>query len=194
MKKSLIIVGIIILFLVIIGFYCYSRDNIRFKLSYELVNKMELTNGKKIKVSIPINNRVKYLREAELIDFFKNGTGIIYMGYSTCPWCRNAIPVLIDTVLENDVDTLYYIDSHSISSKKVIKELYAILDEYLKVIDDGTKVLSVPDVYTVKNGTIVGHHRGCVEDYNNPYKGMNDKQIKELKAIYKEMIGAMNNG
>lgn len=191
MKKKIITIGIIILVLSIMGLYCYKRDNIRFKMSYEFINQVELTNGKKIKVSIPYDNRIKYINEEELLKLLNNGTGVLYMGYNTCPWCRNAVPILIDSVLENEIDTIYYVDIHSANLKKISKELYKILDEYLKVTDDGTKVIAVPDVYTLKNGQIVGHHRGCVEGYKNPYKKMTAEQKDELKKIYDEMIGAI---
>ena len=189
MKKRLIIIGSIILVILLMAFFFYSKDNFRFKLEYELVNKVELSNGKKIKVDIPIDNRVKYVKSGkELINILKNGSGIVYMGYSTCPWCRNAVPVLIDAVIKNNVDRLYYADIHHIDLNDVGEELFKTLDEYLKVKDDGTKVLAVPDVYAVKNGKILSHHRGCVEDYKNPFKGMTSKQKKELYDIYTDMI------
>ena len=189
MQKRYIIIGVILLFFLVIGFICYSKDNIRFKFSYELVNKVELAKNKKIKINIPIDNRVKYIKNGtELIDLFKNGTGIIYMGYETCPWCRNAVPVLIDSVISNNLDTIYYLNIHDVDISSVKDELYKILDEYLKVTDNSEKVLAVPDVYAIKNGKIVAHHRGCVEGYKNPYKKMNNEQIDELKDIYNKMI------
>lgn len=189
MKKKLIIISLIVLFILIIGIYCYSKDNIRLKLDYEMINQVELSKNKKIKVNIPINNHVKYIKSGkELINVFKSGTGIIYMGYETCPWCRNALPVLIDSIISNDVKNFYYFDIHNVSIKDVKDELYEILDSYLKVNDEGNKVIAVPDVYALKNGKIVSHHRGCVDGYKNPYNKMNDEQVKELKNIYDQMI------
>lgn len=188
MKKKWIIIGSIILFLLLVGLYCYSRDNIRFKISYEFINRVEYNNGKKIKVSIPIDNKVKYINENKLISVLKEGTGVIYMGYPTCPWCRNSIPILIDSIKNNDIDTLYYVDIHKVNLSKVKDELYKILDQYLKETEDGDKVIAVPDVYVVKKGVIVGHHRGTVDSYKNPYKAMSEKQKKELKSIYDNMI------
>ena len=188
MKKKLIIIVSIILLLLLAGLYCYKKDNIRFKIAYELYNKVELTNGKKIKVSIPIDNNVKYIKEKELIKLLKNGTGVIYMGYPTCPWCRNAIPILLESIKDNNIKTLYYVDTHSVKLGNVEKELIKEIGEYLKEDSDGNKVIAVPDVYVVKKGKIVGHHRSTVDSYKNPYKGMSDKQKKELKKIYDDMI------
>ena len=189
MKKRWIIVGSIILVFLLLGLYFNSKDNFRFKFEYEMINRVELSNGKKIKVSIPLENRVKYIKKYDdLIAFFKEKTGVLYFGYSTCPWCRNAIPVLIDSVIENDITTLYYVDIKAFDFSKIKDELYVILDEYLKVNNNGEKVLAVPDVYVVKDGKIVAHHRGCVESYKNPYKGMNEDEIDELKNIYNDML------
>ena len=189
MKKRIIIIGIILLFLIIVGAFCYSKDNIKLKLDYEMINKVELAKNKKIKVNIPIDNRVKYIKsDKELVEILTTKTGIVYMGYETCPWCRNALPILIDSIISNDVKNFYYFNIHDVSAKDIKDKLYEILDSYLKVTNDGKKVLAVPDVYAIKDGKIVGHHRGCVDGYNNPYRKMNDEQLKELKNIYDEMI------
>lgn len=188
MKRSIIIVVIIATVLSLITLYVRSRDNLRFKLSYEFGNFSEYKNGKSIKINIPINNRIKYINEKELLDILKNGTGIIYFGYNTCPWCRNSVPILINAALENDLKTIYYVDVHGINLNKIKKKLYSILDEYLRVDSDGEKNLAVPDVYAVKKGKIKGHHIGTVLSYRDPTKGMNKKQKKELKEIYNNLI------
>ena len=186
MKKRLIIIVIIALILTGISLYARSRDNIRFKLSYEFSNYGEKENT--IKVNIPINNRIKYVNDKKLLKLFKSGTGVIYFGYSSCPWCRNIVPILIDTVIENNIDNIYYVDIHEVNLNEIKDELYEILKEYLRENEDGEKVLAVPDVYVVKKGKIKGHHIGTVTSYKNPYKGMNSKQKKELKEIYTNLI------
>ena len=188
MKKKFIIIGIIVLVIALIFVYGYSKDNIRFKMSYEFNNNTEYKNGKKIKVNIPLNNNVKYINAKKLMKILKEGTGIIYLGYSTCPWCRNAVPILIDSIKENNVDKLYYVDTHEVNLDNVNDELYKILDQYLDTDDDGNKRLGVPAVCVVKNGKIKGYHTGTVKSYKNPYLGMNDEQKKELKEIYNNLI------
>lgn len=192
MKKKIIIVTISITLLLIIGLVSYSNDAIRFKISYEYINAVEYSNGKKIKVSIPLNNQIKYLNNNDIITFLKEGTGIIYFGYNTCPWCRNIVEPLLEVADENSIDKVYYVDIHHIS--KIKKEIINILDDYLRLDEEtNTKVLAVPDVYFIKNGKILTHHIGTVDSYKNPYLGMNNKQKEELKRIYNEGIEAINN-
>ena len=119
---------------------------------------------------------------------FKEGTGIVYFGYSTCPWCRNSVPILIDVAKKNKLKVIYYYDIHEENLDSIKKELYEILDPYLREKEDGKKDLSVPDVYAIKKGKIKGHHIGTVSSYKNPTKGMNKKQKKELEDIYDSLI------
>lgn len=189
MKKKMICGSIIVLMLlVLIGVILYQNDSFRFKISYEYINYAEYNNGKKIKVSIPWNNPIKYISEKEVINFFKEGTGILYFGYNTCPWCRNAIPVLIEASQSQEIDTIYYADIHHLNLSSIRKELYQILDSYLEEDEEGNKILAVPDVYFVKEGEILGQHRGTVDSYYNPYQEMKPEEKKELLNIYQEYI------
>lgn len=190
-KKLFIITVIIVLLLSIIIFFLYQNDSIRFKFSYEYINIMEYNNGKKIKVEIPYDNKIKYLNEEELLTFIKEGTGILYFGYNTCPWCRNVIPILIDTVNKNNIDTIYYADIHNLDISSIKEELYGILADYLRKNDENKRVLAVPDVYFIKNGKIIDHHLGAVDSYYNPYEKMTSSQQKELTNIYEELIKGM---
>lgn len=192
-KKILISVVVIFVLLILGGIVLYFNDSFRFKLSYEYINYVEYSNGKKIKISVPLDNRMKYISENELLNLLEDGTGILYFGYNTCPWCRNVVPVLIDTVKKNDIDTIYYADSHKLDMDSIRSELYDILDSYLRENEEGKKVLAVPDVYFIKDGEIIGHHIGTVDSYYNPYKKMSNKQEKELSEIYQKFIKEMKS-
>lgn len=187
MKKKIIITSIILIIVTITCFCLYQVDSIRFKFSYEYINLLEYNNGKKIKVNIPWNNQIKYLKENEVIDFLNSETGIIYFGYNDCPWCRNIVEPLLEIAEEENIDTVYYVDTHSI--KSITDDLYKVLNDYLKTDPETNKKrLAVPDVYFIKEGKIMTHHIGTVDSYNNSYLGMNKTQIEELKDIYRKGI------
>lgn len=183
MKKKIIIILISVLLLIGIGFFLYTRDNFRFKFSYEMYNHEKLSGNKEINIHIPLKNKVNYLDEKELNKFLKNGTGLLYFGYSSCPWCRNIVPILIEVAKSNNM-TINYVDTHSVSVKNAI----TVLNNYLRVNDEGDKVLAVPDVYVIKDGKVLSHHLGTLDSYNNPYEGMSNSQKEELKKIYEDMI------
>ena len=192
-KKIIIIIPIIIILVSIICFVTYQDDQLRFKLSYEYINYMEYDNGKKIKVSIPSNNKIKYVSNTEILDILGSKTGIIYFGYNTCPWCRNAVPILIEAAKENNIETIYYADIHKLKLSNIREELYNKLDSYLSVNEEGKKALAVPAVYFLVDGNIVCNHTGTVDSYHNPYNKMTTEQEQELLNIYNDCIKEMKS-
>ena len=188
MKKKFFLSFIIIVLFLLFGFiYIYSNDNLKFKFEYELYNNISYDNGKKIKAKIPFDNNVTYVKEKDLESVLTSGDRVIYFGYTTCPWCRNIVSPLVEVINDNNLDKLYYVDVHSVNAKSV----YDILDEYLEFDNDGNKRLYVPDVYFIKDGRIVYHHLGSLDSYKDAFKGMNNKQLNELKSIYQEGIDLM---
>ena len=91
-----------------------ESDAVRFKKEYESINGKTLKRSShKVKsLSISKNNPIKYASYDEVIDVIKNGTGIIYLGYPECPWCRSALPVLLESAKDYKIDTIYYINMH----------------------------------------------------------------------------------
>ena len=195
MKKKRI-VGIIIatILLLIIGiiFIVWSNDSLRFKFSYEYINYVEYDNGKKIEIKVPSNNSIKYLKSDRILDFVESGTGILYLGYNTCPWCRRMLPVLLDVTSDEDMD-IFYVDVKSRDFDKVSKSFYELMDDYLSIKDDDTKGLAVPVVYFIKDGKVTNYHVGTIDSYKNAFIEMTDNQIVELYDIYNNMIKGMNN-
>ena len=188
-KWIFIVLASILVILAISVMIILTNDQLRFKFSYGIMNYIPYENGEKIVIDIPFDNRIKYLEGKEIIDTFTTGTGIIYLGYSSCPWCRNIIEPLIEVAKENDIDTIYYVNTYDNEFDDISSELMELLDDYLRVDEEtNQKVLATPDVYFIKDGKIKAHHISTVESYRNPYRGMNDDQIKELKAIYQAGI------
>lgn len=188
-RRFIIIIAVIVILIGILFLVTYSDNQLRFKLSYEYINNIEYSNGKKIKVSIPSNNRIKYMHTNEILDFLNSGTGILYFGYNTCPWCRNAVPILIESVIKNNINRIYYVDIHKLDLSSIKEELYLKLDSYLTENSEGKKIISVPSVYFILDGKIMASHIGTVDSYRNPYSKMTVEQEKELLGIYEKCIG-----
>ncbi len=183
MKKKFLI-GLIFLLSVFscFGIYTYFTDSYRFFLSYEFYNHLPYENGEYIRVKFPKEYSITYLAEEKILSMLENGTGVIYFGYSTCPWCRNIIFPLL-TAMQSSHVNLYYVDVKQIrDSSKIIDKL----SSYLKKDNNDNYRLLVPDVYFILEGEILFHHVGTVDSYKNPYLGMSDEQNKELEAIYRD--------
>lgn len=214
-KKLKLIIGLIVLILLIgiISTLYINKDNStkdekKFKEEYESINEKS-----KISLTIPEDNKMKYVTSKEVIDILKNKTGVIYFGFPDCPWCRNIVPILINTAKCECLDEIYYFNALSIRDTKHLdesgnividkegsKEYYEIvelLSDYLGpyegLNDDSIKRLYFPTVVFVKDGKIVDVHISTVEDQTDPYVPLTKKQKEKLQQEYKEGISKMES-
>lgn len=187
-----------------------ANDSIKFKQEYENINDKinEKLKKKYIKLNIDKKNPMIYATYDEIIDLIEEGTGIIYFGFPECPWCRSALPVLLDAAKELDIDKIYYFNALSLRDKKSLDEDGNILteekgtDEYKKIVnllysylpvyeglnDETIKRLYFPTVIFINEGNIVGIHTSTVTSQKDPYKKLNNNQYQELKNIYLDYI------
>ena len=215
MKKAIFVILILLAFiigLVVIFNIDFKKettenktDNIKFKEEYESLNgKKNSNNQEYVNVEIDENNSMVYATYEEIVDILEKGTGIIYFGFPECPWCRRAVPVLIDASNELGIDKIYYFnaldmrDKKSLDAdgniiiedegtdeyKKLVELMYDSLPVYEGLNDDTIKRLYFPTVVFVKNGEIVSFHVDTVDSHENPYESLTNEQYNELKQIY----------
>ncbi len=191
-------------------------DAIKFKEEYEKLNNQVNPNNQKEypKVSIPKDNVMTYLNVEEVLDLLDKKTGVIYFGYPECPWCRNAVPVLLDAALNTGLARIYYYNANQIKNIKEVNDdgniietqkakkgyqelldaLDSILEEYTltdkegNTVSTGEKRIYVPLVVFVKDGQIVAHHSATVDSQKDPYVKLNATQKEELYNIYVDNI------
>lgn len=88
-----------------------NADALKFKEEYEALNGTVVYEDIKYSnLDISENNPIKYSNYDEIIDVIENKSGIIYLGFPECPWCRSALPVLFDVAKDNDINTIYYLN------------------------------------------------------------------------------------
>lgn len=190
-----------------------SKEEDKFKTEYESLNGKEKEGTKYVSVSIPSQNRMVYPSFSELMDLFDHGTGVIYFGFPECPWCRNAVPVLIDAVKELGIEKIYYFNARDMRDTKVLNELgevvtekegtkeyYQLLaalgnyaDVYDGLNDEAIKRLYFPTVVVVKNGKIIGTHVSTVASQTDPTIPLKEEQKEELKEIYQTYLTKIAN-
>lgn len=203
-KKKITILSIIIIIVGLSGFYLVDKitkneynktysataDSIKFKTEYEMLNSSSDTGNANVEVSIPEANPIVYSSLTEVIEILEEGTGIIYFGFPTCPWCRNAVPVLLDSAMENKIEKIYYLNPKEYrgTDNPDYNRLLEILDPYLDKNEDGVKTLYVPDVYFVKDGKIVGNNLGTLDSQKDANVPLTKEQRKELYTIYNDFI------
>lgn len=186
------------------------KDSIKFKEEYEKLN-----NTTSPKVTLKDNNPFVYADIKKVVNTLKNGTGIIYLGFPKCPWCRNAVNVLqyinTDKILYLDMtdvrDTYEVKNGVLVKTKDAEKEYYEMLDILKDILSDyevvdngvkyqaGEKRIYVPLVIGVLNGKIVGYHADTVDLEGNqkPSDLLTEKQKSKLKLIYDEINSKVNS-
>lgn len=180
-------------------------DAVKFKKEYESLNG----DYKYPTVTLTDTNPFVYESSKKIIETLKSETGIIYLGFPKCPWCRNAVNVLsylnVDKIMYLDMtderDTYELVDGALKKTKDGSKEYYEmlnILDDILsdyeiedngKTYSVGEKRLYVPLVIGVKDGKIVGYHADTVElnEGQTAFDLLSNEQQEKLKSIYDDI-------
>lgn len=214
-KSSIIIITIVTVFAIFMGYKYFSEeenivseDAINFKKEYEILNNRVNSSNNKVypEVNIPKDNVIKYSSYDEIFEILKSGTGVIYLGYPECPWCRNLVPTMLMAAKEVEIDTIYYLnikedrdflildDNKQVITQKegskqyykLVEALSSILDDYVlttnegKEVNTGKKRVYVPIVIFVKDGKIIGKHIDTVESQKDPYVLLSDVEQEEL--------------
>lgn len=122
-------------------------------------------------------------------------SGIIYFGYPTCPWCIEALPIM-NEVAKGKEQSIYYVNKRSdINQEHPEWEQAAtdILDAAygLDKDDDGNPRIYVPEVIVVKDGEVVAHHMGTLDEHDATERKMTDDEKAEVKEIYEEMFSKL---
>lgn len=221
MKKNIVIIISIIIVITIMSLVLvfmktdepkinYTEDEIKFKTDYEILNGTELAQDYVLKtIDIDSDNNVKYINDNDIIDKLTKGTNIIYFGWEDCNWCRSVVPTLIETLKENEIDTLYYYNFKDLrtsyenktdeNKSKIYEDILSIIgNDITSVFNEesnrsGEKKILAPTVVFIKDGNYVGLHVKSVDSHLNSTDELTDKQIKELKNIYKNNISKLEN-
>lgn len=192
------------------------NDSQKFKEEYEFYNgKINESNQMNYPVvEVGNTNVIEYLTDDEAASFLKDGTGLIYFGYSTCPWCRTMVPILLSAAKSTNLSKIYYVDIKNIRDqvslddqdhlvvtdegtngyREILKELDEVLEPFYLTGKDGKKVdtlekrLYAPTVVSVKNGEILGIHVDTVESQKSGYSPLSKEESEALFQIYQEMI------
>lgn len=227
-KDRKMFLGILLLlftFMIMIGIIAFrdkkeesvmNSDSISFKNEYESLNNVvREKDGRTIKeISIDANNPVDILTEEEAVALLESGTGILYFGFPDCPWCRNMLPVLLQTLKNMSIERMYYLNIGSIRDTlalgeknkvevkeegtkgyyKILELMDEVLDPYYltseddKKIDTKEKRLMAPTVVAIKDGKIVDIHVGTVESQESGYDDLSIEQQEELQNRFMELI------
>lgn len=157
-----------------------TTDALKFNSEYPLVEE---------------NNIYKYATFDNIVDIIKGGSGIIYLGFPTCPWCKEATPVLNEVAKEKNVKEIFYFNHRDIRNNNTdeYQELVELLSNFLTEDEEGNKRIYAPTVIFVQNGNIKGINEGTVEGHDAHERTMTEEEKSKLKQIYSDLIDQVYN-
>lgn len=215
--KNNVVIKIIVILVAIISLILIlfpkkpTKDELRFKEEYESINNVvsEHTGKKNRKVILPEKNRVKYIDGKELLKKIKNKDSfIVYFGFKDCPWCRSVVEVLIETMKENNVKEIYYMDIkevrdiYKIEDEKLVKEKEGTV-EYMELIkrlsnvledytvgdaSTGEKRIYAPNIVGIKEGKATIMQTGVSEKETDPYMKLTKTMKEDTKKQFTKVI------
>ena len=185
MKKNVyIIFGIIAVLILIISLsFLFKKDKMsdaeRFAKEYDFT----------------VNNVFVYRNLDEINKILENGTGVVYLGFPECPWCRGYIPYLNEVAINEHLDKIYYFNilNDRKNNTSAYKKTVQLLNDYLKYDNEGNKRIYVPAVIAVNNGKIVGFDDESSLDtkgYETPEEYWKNEDLDGLKKRLSDMIKA----
>ena len=227
-KTKIIIILIITSILIVIGSILLMKNNnvpnnieqtdaIKFKKEYESLNNTirESDGATYNNVTISEENPIVYIDTKKALELLESDKAIIYIGANWCPWCRNAVPVMLDVAVNLNVDKIYYLNldneksNFKIENKTLIEinhgteDYYKLLDalkdylsDYILKDEDGNsyntneKRIYMPYVITIKDGQIISEVVSPIklEENQSKYDQLTKNQYNELYEIYFNMF------
>jgi len=121
-----------------------NPDAPRFAKDYTLVEK---------------SNVFQYISGTDAVELLEKGTGIIFFGFPSCPWCQAYAPKLNDLAKSYGVKKIYYLDTYDDwqNDTENYKKLTSLLGDTLQFDNVGNRHLYVPDVAFVVDGKIIAN-------------------------------------
>ena len=189
MKKKLVIVVLSTIIILLGGFalwyFCFNKesDNDKFAKEYNTVTS---------------DNVFVYKDIDEIIKILEHGTGVVYLGFPECPWCKAYVVYLNEVAKENDVEQIYYYNILEARKNNTdeYKKIVNILSDYLQYDDEGNKRLYVPSVIGVNDGEIVSFDDETAWDtkgYETPKEYWDNEDLPGLKDRLTNMFELTND-
>ena len=204
MKRIIIPTAALLLLLSMPAACSGSGDAAKFKHEYEVLNGQTTADGANVykQVDIPANNPFVYADGETAKKLLTTKTGILYMGFPECPWCRTLLPALIAAYQEsgykgpiyyynalNDRDQLSLSDDGQIVTDEagapvyhdLVQILYNYLTPYDGLNDPTIKRIYLPTTVFFKDGAVTAVHLDTIDSQKDGYDPLTDEQFNEMK-------------
>ena len=143
----------------VIAWLVVQRDDMRNQQAQQ-TSSTTLTDAEQFAVDYPgvgANNPFVYASSEDTISLFESGTGLVYLGFTECPWCQAIAPLIEKAAQNEDFGRVEYLNIREAreANDKTYQQLIGKLSEYLDKDEEGNPRIYVPDITALKNGKIV---------------------------------------
>lgn len=188
-------------------------DSAKFIQDYESLNGQLDRTGLYMNPEVILPEVVPFEYEEfdDIVELLTEDTGVLYIGFPSCPWCRQLIQPMIDAWNRtNSTEDITCINIYDLRPTRSVDEegnvvetkapapeyakLVELLDEYLGTLD-GAKEGSVKHIYSpmlvfVRDGNIEYTHVGTVEGHDRgetmteeEYNGLVDLLAEHMDGL-----------
>lgn len=121
-------------------------------------------------------------------------TFVLYAGFSTCPWCLEAMPILNEVAKEFDA-SVSYINTrpdHTRESELRVTDnpdyvrFVEVMNDVLSTNDEGKKHMYVPFVFFIKEGEVIFYHEDTFPEHDAHERKMTEDEVSRLIQIYRD--------
>ena len=188
----LIVIAFVILLGVIVYLFMINKqndetdtitDNVKFSQEYGSVSE---------------DNVFCYKSIEEIINILEHGTGVVYLGFPECPWCKEYVIYLNNVAKASECEKVYYFNILNDRKENTdnYQKIVNILKDYLPYDDEGNKRIYVPAVIAVKDGKIIAFDDETAKDtkgYDTPQEYWKNEDLDGLKKKLAEMFEETSN-
>ncbi|MBE6148931.1 MAG: hypothetical protein E7167_05575 [Firmicutes bacterium] len=182
MKKK---IGIIVSVLVLIiagGLIWYLVDK---NANSDLDDKLDAQKFAQ-EYGITEDNVFVYRDADAIIKIMEQGTGVVYLGFPECPWCKAYVTYLNEVAKEVGVEKIYYYNilNDRKDNTPEYQKMVNILEDYLQLDEEAKARIYVPNVSFHIDGKIIGNDLETAYDthgYDDPADYWNEVEVTDLK-------------
>lgn len=192
-KKKTIIISSIVVLLLIVGlvlFLVFKKNKINKNIDEEKIKFAEEYKTTK-------DNVFTYRTIEEINKILKNGTGLVFLGFPECPWCRGYVPIINEVAKKEGLEKIYYFNIYEDrkNNNEEYQEMVKLLKGFLRYDDEGNERIYAPSLIAVKNGKILEFDDTRYWDnkkYDSAEEFWQSADLKPMKEKITKMINEVN--
>ena len=192
-KKKTIIISSIVVLLLIVGlvlFLVFKKNKINKNIDEEKIKFAEEYKTTK-------DNVFTYRTIEEINKILKNGTGLVFLGFPECPWCRGYVPIINEVAKKEGLEKVYYFNIYEDrkNNSEEYQEMVKLLKGFLRYDDEGNERIYAPSLIAIKNGKILEFDDTRYWDnkkYDSAEEFWQSADLKPMKEKITKMINEVN--